>query len=221
MDSKLKDYFDKSALHAAIMCSFDAEGKHEWKSFGPQVWDEDGALTADHLFRLFSMTKAITSVAVMQLVEQGKIELDASLNELMPEMAAIPILNENDELVDCDKPITMRQLLTHTSGFVYDFASIRLAKFVKYKMDDFPHTEPPRTFEPGAEWCYGTSTMWAGRVVEKISGKTLQEYFEDHIFTQLKMDSTWFNVPEDEKHRIVSWGILDQNDKIIERRKEK
>jgi len=206
MNEKLKTFFGDTSLNSAIMGSTHGDGKIEWHAFGSAIWGGEGTINADNVFRIWSNTKAITTVAVLQLVEQGKLTLDGSLNELMPEMASIPIINDEGELVKSDATITLKHLLTHTSGFAYDFTSSKLMKFKEEKPTDWPHPDFPRIFEPGEKWFYSTSTMWVGKIVEKISGKDLQTYFEDHIFKQLKMDSTWFNVPEDQQYRIVSWG---------------
>ncbi|PWN07285.1 serine hydrolase domain-containing protein [Rhodohalobacter mucosus] len=203
---ELSEYFDASTLPAAVMGSVSATEDTEWHTFGPSVWDEEEAVTEDHIFRIFSMTKAITSVAAMQLVEQGLIGLDEPLNELMPELASIPILTESGELVQSDAPVTLRQLLTHTAGFGYDFTSERLAAF---NPDDWEYADKPRLFEPGARWHYGTSTDWAGKVVEKVSGQDLETYFRENITGPLGMDRTWFNVPDSLKENIVSWGTRD------------
>jgi methyl acetate hydrolase len=93
--------------------------------------------------------------------------------------------------------------LTHTSGFGYGFIEQRLQDFNKegWQFEDLPRME-----KPGVLWRYGTSTDWVGKVVEKLSGKSLEDYFRDHITGPLGMHATWFNVPEDLQHLIVSYG---------------
>jgi CubicO group peptidase (beta-lactamase class C family) len=152
------------------------------------------------------MTKAIASVASLQLVEQGALTLDEPLNELMPEMASIPILTETGELYTSEAPSTLRHLLTHTSGFGYDFTSARLAAF---NPEEWPYPDKPRLFEPGARWHYGTSTDWVGKLIEKVSGKDLETYLRENITGPLGMHSTWFNVPDSLQAKIVSWGTRD------------
>jgi CubicO group peptidase (beta-lactamase class C family) len=179
------------------------DGKTETMSFGSAIWGEEEKVTADHIFRIASMTKAITSVAAMQLVEQGVIGLDDPLNDLMPEMVTIPILTNDGQLIESDDIITLRHLLTHTSGFGYGFLEKRLQDFNK---EGWQFEDLPRMDKPGVVWRYGTSTDWVGKVVEKLSGKTLEDYFRDHITGPLGMHATWFNVPEDLQHLIVSYG---------------
>jgi CubicO group peptidase (beta-lactamase class C family) len=204
--SPLSGYFETSTLPAAIMGSVTRNGQMEWKAFGPSVWNGTDTISENHIFRIFSMTKAIASVAALQLVEQGEIGLDDPLNDLMPEMATIPILNEDLELVQSNKAITLRHLLTHTSGFGYDFTSERLANFTPENWD---YEDMPRLFEPGERWHYGTSTDWVGKVIEKVSGQDLETYLRERITGPLQMNSTWFNVPDALKERIVSWGTRD------------
>lgn len=152
------------------------------------------------------MTKAIASVAALQLVEKGLIGLDDPLGKLMPEMTSIPILTETGELVEAKKSITLRNLLTHTAGFGYDFFDFRLKSFDKteWKYDDLP-----RLFEAGERWNYGTNTDWVGKIIEKISGEDLETYLRNHVTGPLQMNSTWFNVPDYLKENIVSWGMRD------------
>lgn len=204
--SAISEQFDESGIPSAIMGSIQSDGTEHWRAFGPAKWDETGTVNEDNIFRIYSMTKAITSVAAMQLVEQGQIGLDEPLNDLMPEMASIPILTETGDLISSDRAITLRHLLTHTAGFGYDFTSPRLQAF---QPESWEYEDKPRLFEPGESWRYGTSTDWAGRVVEKISGQTLEQYFRDNITGPLGMDATWFNVPENLQDRIVSWGVKD------------
>ena len=201
--SVLRAYYEASSLPAAIMGHVSRGGKMEWMAFGPSVWGGVDTVSENHIFRIFSMTKAIASVAALQLVEQGLIGLDDPLNDLMPEMTGIPILTEEGGLYTSETPVTLRQLLTHTSGFGYDFTSERLRAF---NPGDWPYEDKPRLFEPGERWLYGTSTNWVGRIVEKVSKKDLETYFREHITGPLGMNSTWFNVPDHLKERIVSWG---------------
>lgn len=205
-DSILKEYFDSGSIPSAIMGSIDDEGHTTWHAFGPSIWAGKDTVTADHIFRIFSMTKAIASVAALQLVERDLVGLDDPLNELMPEMTSIPVLTEDGELVETDKAITLRLLLNHTAGFGYDIFDPRLQAFDRtgWKYEDLP-----RLFEPGSRWHYGTNTDWVGKIIEKISGQDLETYFRENITGPLEMNSTWFNVPDDLTAKIVSWGARD------------
>lgn len=196
---------NQSPIPTSVFGYVTKNGKTETMAFGTAIWEGEEKVTADHIFRIASMTKAVTSVAAMQLVEQGLINLDDPLNDLMPEMVSIPILTKDGQLVENDDIITLRHLLTHTSGFGYEFIEKRLQNFNKegWQFEDFPRMD-----KPGEIWRYGTSTNWVGKVVEKLSGKSLENYFRDHITGPLEMHSTWFNVPEEMQHLIVSYGIM-------------
>ncbi len=206
-DSTLKTYFESSSIPAAIMGTIDGNGKTTWHHFGPSIWeDSTSVVTENNIFRIYSMTKAITSVAALQLVEKGLIGLDDPLNELMPEMIAIPILDEDGNLIHSDEVITLRQLLTHTSGFGKD---LFYSKLYNFNTENWPYEVLPRLFQPGTSFAYGDGLDWAGKVVEKISNQNLEIYFKEHITGPLRMNSTWYNVPKDLSENIVTLGGRD------------
>jgi CubicO group peptidase (beta-lactamase class C family) len=163
----------------------------------------------DAIFAIASMTKPVTSVAVMQLVEAGKVKLDVPAATYLPELAAVQVL-EGGALRAPKGPITVRHLLTHTSGFGYEFLNADLHDYAaKGKIpsafaggDGF--MKAPLVFDPGARWEYGINTDWLGRLVEKVSGQTLEAYFRQHVFAPLGMDDTFFNVPPDKQPRQPS-----------------
>jgi len=152
------------------------------------------------------MTKAITSVAALQLVEKGLIGLDDPLNELMPEMIVIPILDEDGNLIHSDEIITLRQLLTHTSGFSKNVISSKLYNF---NDENWSYEVLPRLFQPGTSFAYGDGLVWVGKVVEKISNQDLETYFRENITGPLKMNDTWYNVPKNLRENIVTLGGRD------------
>ncbi len=202
----LKTYFQNSNLPAAIMGYSTVEGEMEWFAYGPSVWGGKDTINENNIFRIASMTKAIASVAALQLVEKGFIGLDDPLDDLMPEMTSIPILTLNGDLVAANKPITLRHLLTHTAGFGYNLFDYRLQSFDN---SEWHYDDLPRLFEVGERWQYGTNTDWVGKIIEKLSGEDLETYFRKNVTGPLKMNSTWFNVPENLKENIVSWGRRD------------
>jgi CubicO group peptidase (beta-lactamase class C family) len=165
-------------------------------------------LTADALFRIASMTKPVTSVAAMQLVEQGKIALDDPVERFLPALAKPPVFQTFDartgqyQLRPSTKPITVRHLLTHTSGLGYVFTSPTLRDFKPRAGESYP--VGPLLFEPGEQWMYGTSTDMIGRLVETVSGRKLNDYFRRHIFAPLRMTDTSYNVSADKARRLVS-----------------
>ncbi len=169
---------------------------------GTTVLNGGSNITAETLFWIASMTKPVTSVAAMQLVERGRLELDAPIGDLLPDLAN-PLILENGKTRPATQKITLRQLLTHTSGFSYGFASAELAAYIRD--NDIPASpgkraslNVPLLFEPGARWEYGISTDWVGLAVEAASGETLDQYFIDHVTGPLGMADTVF-LPNDEQ----------------------
>jgi len=165
-------------------------------------------LTKDALFRIASMTKPITSVALMQLVEQGKISLDDPGEKYLPELANLKVVESFNAATGdyklrapASRP-TVRQFLTHTSGLGYGFTNTTLRDFKPRAGESFPFG--PLVFDPGERWLYSTSTDVVGRLVEVISGQKLEDYFREHIFAPLKMNDTFYNVPEAKGPRLVA-----------------
>ncbi|MBM3813150.1 MAG: beta-lactamase family protein [Acidimicrobiia bacterium] len=171
----------------------------------------EGAAAMDKsaIVAIASMTKPITSAAVMQLVESGKIKLDDPASHYAPELADLQVL-ENGKLRPPKSPVTVRHLLAHTAGFGYEFMNQQIAAHVKAGKtpsimaggDGF--LKAPLLFDPGTRWEYGINTDWLGRIVEKVSGKNLAEYFHEHIFQPLGMHDSFFVVPEDKKARLAA-----------------
>jgi methyl acetate hydrolase len=199
MDSLLK----RSDIPCVVAVAINSHGEELTYTYGPAIWQSDIPVTKNNIFRIASMTKLITSIAALQLVENGSVSLDEDLSLILPEMSAIPILTDDKKLVQGSEPVTLRHLLTHTSGFGYYFTDSLLAK---HNRAEWNYQDLPRRFESGSKFLYGTSTDWAGKLVEKISGLTLEEYFRAHITGPLGMDRTWFNVPEALQNNIVSHG---------------
>lgn len=167
------------------------------------------AMTIDGIFQIASMTKAITSVAAMQLVERGLLALDEPIAPILPELANPDVLNGFDGdgapiMESASTAITLRHLLTHTSGLGYAFTCSDMAKAQgKVAPASIASITAPLMFEPGADWLYGVSTDWVGRAVESASGQTLGAYMEEHIFAPLAMHDTGFSVSPDKIGRRV------------------
>ena len=165
-------------------------------------------LKADALFRIASMTKPVTSVALMQLVEQGKLGLDDPAGKFLPELAGAKVIESFDpktgdyKLRPAKSAPTVRQFLTHTSGLAYPFTSVVWRDLKPRAGETYPFGGP-LLFDPGTRWHYSTSTDVVGRLVEVISGQKLEDYFRQHIFAPLKMDDTSYNVPESKASRLV------------------
>ncbi len=164
-------------------------------------------MTTDAIFRIASMTKAVTSVALMQLVDEKKVGLDDPVSKYFPAFAKLSVITSFDQATGAytvrpaSRPVTVRHLLTHTSGLGYGFTSPIVRDFKPRNGDTFE--VGPLLFDPGADWIYGTSTDWVGRIVESVSGKDLDTYFRERIFGPLGMRDSHFNVPETALPRLV------------------
>ena len=176
--------------------------------FGKAEVGRGRPMTADAIFRIASMTKAVTSVAAMQLFEQGRFTLDDPAEKYLPELAHLMVFESFDHATGAykvrpaAKKVTIRHLFTHTSGLGYSFTSPIVRDFKP--RDGEKYEAGPLLFEPGTQWMYGTSVDWLGRLVEKLSGANLEAYFRDHIFTPLGMPDTFYNVPESKQARLVT-----------------
>lgn len=165
-------------------------------------------MPADALFRIASMTKPVTSVAAMMLVEAGKLGLDDPVSKYVPGFEGRPVLerfNTADGTYDtrpAKRPVTIRHLMTHTSGLGYGFSSPIVSRLAQGNREK--EAGLPLLHDPGDKWTYGTSTRVLGQVVEKISGQPLDVFFRDRIFGPLKMTDTSFVVPPEKVSRVVT-----------------
>ena len=184
-------------------------------AFGKQYAAKSVPMATDSIFRIASMTKAVTSVAVMQLVERGRVKLDEPAGTYLPYLARVEVLEDFDangaaKLRPPKTPGTVWQLLTHTSGFGYEYFDEKLSRYVaaggvtSIRTGDDGFLKAPLLFDPGTKWEYGISIDWLGRLVEKVSGQSLEEYFRQNIFAPLGMEDSFFNVPADKQARVVT-----------------
>jgi methyl acetate hydrolase len=184
-------------------------------AFGTRDLAQGPAMTLDTIFRLASMTKAVTSVAAMQLVEQGKLQLDQPVGNILPELSAPQVLDGFDDsgaprLRPAKRPITLRHLLTHTAGFGYEVWDPLLIRYVKASGTPSGTTGKlaslrlPLVFDPGERWEYGINLDWVGRTVEAVSGLPLEVYFRQHIFAPLGMSDTDYVISAAQRSRLVS-----------------
>ena len=198
----MDEAMQSSDLPAMVAIAINKQGKKIVYEHGKAIWTKDTDVTSDHIFRIYSMTKLITSIAALQLVDQGILTLDDDLSDIMPEMTAIPIMS-NGELIEPVNKITLRHLLTHTSGFGYMGATVSDDGFAN---QDWEYKDAPRHFESGTDFLYGTSTDWVGMLVEKLTEMDLEAYFRNNITGPLGMTRTFFNVPDSLHSLIVSRG---------------
>jgi methyl acetate hydrolase len=183
-------------------------------AFGKRDLSKDDAMTPDGVFWIASMTKAITAAAAMQLVEQGKLSLDAPIGKVLPDLASPQVLEGfgakgEPKLRPAKTPITLRQLMTHTAGFCYDIWNADMATYLEKaglpsittcKNDAL---KTPIATDPGTRWEYGTNMDFVGKAVEATSGKRLDAYLRDHLFAPLGMNDTGFKISESMRKRLV------------------
>lgn len=163
------------------------------------------ALKPDSIFRIASMTKPITGVAMMQLWEQGKWKLSDPVSKFIPEFANLKVKGANGALVAQNTPMTMAQLMSHSAGFgvsaVYNDAGLG-ATDLQGMVDKL--AKLPLETQPGTVWDYGPVVNIQGYIVEKLSGQSLDVYFDEHIFKPLGMVDTGFWMPEEKAGRVVA-----------------
>tara|TARA_B100000925_G_C22000970_1_gene471246 strand:- start:1496 stop:2683 length:1188 start_codon:yes stop_codon:yes gene_type:complete len=205
IDNQLNEAINNSDILAVVMGKINKDGKMNFYSNGPSRWERNDTINENNIFRIASMTKALGSVAALQLVERGEITLDEPLDEYLPEMSSRKIINEDNEISKPKNSITLRHLLTHTAGFGYWFTSEKLSRWNELKEEiNWKENYQPRLFESGTSYMYGTNIDWVGQLVEKISGMNLEDYFRKNITGPLEMNSTWFNVPEELESLVVA-----------------
>ncbi len=194
-------------------------------AFGRRRLPEESPMTRDTVFRVASMIKPFTSVAALQLVERGKISLDAPVPDLDPALGSPQVLDGFDakgapQLRPAKRPISLRHLLTHTAGFAYrlwDAKAVRYSKSIKL-LPRSQRRQAPRTplmFDPGEGWQYGTSVDWVGRIVELASGDRLDVYFRKHIFEPLGMNDTAFVISPQQRAREASMHQRERDGSLI------
>ena len=209
LDASLRGAVERKDVPGVVALVTDRKGVIYQSAFGVADVSTGRPLTADALFRIASMTKAVTSAALMQLVEQGRISLDDPAEKYLPELAGLKLLEKFDPATGnysvrpVTKKPTVRHFLTHTSGLAYPFTSAVWRDLKPRAGETYPFGGP-LLFEPGERWHYSTSIDVVGRLVEVVSGQKLEEYFRQHIFAPLKMDDTSYNVPEAKGPRLVA-----------------
>lgn len=191
-------------------------------AFGRRSLASEAAMTPDTVFAIASMTKAITAIAALQLVEAGRLPLDAPLGDLIPELAAPVVLEGFDaddapQLRPAASPPTLRQLLSHTSGYGYAFWDPMVARAAKALslpglFDGSDRVfETPLMFDPGTRWQYGVGIDAAGRLVEAVTRRRLGAWFAERIFGPLGMADTQFGLRADQRRRLADrhWRAAD------------
>ena len=182
------------------------------------------AVQPDSIFSIASMTKAIASVAALQLVERGKLRLDEPVARFLPQLAKPQVLDGFENNVPRFRPartaLTLRHLLTHTSGFCYSRWDAEMFRYST--LPGLPQNAlQPLMFEPGTRWQYGEGIDWVGRLVEAVSGLSLEAYCQANILQPLAMPDTSFILPAAKFERLVSLYDRDPADGTLKQRERK
>ena len=180
----------------------------------------DVALDDTHIFRIASMTKPIVTLAALQLVAGGDLRLDQPMKEILPVLGEVQVVSRTgDELVFAPlaRDITLHHLLTHTSGYAYDFHAEMIAELVAQEKiaglasDNDAFLAAPLIFQPGENWEYGINIDWAGKIVEKVSGVDLNEYVKANILRPLGMKNTSFSINDLSADALVPLSLRDDD----------
>jgi CubicO group peptidase (beta-lactamase class C family) len=178
------------------------------------------AMSSDTIFRIASMVKLLTSVAALQLVERGKLRLDEPAAHIDPTLGSVQILAGFDakgapQLRPPHKPITLRHLLSHTSGFSYPLWDPDVVRYLKAARNNPALPRRPLMFEPGTKWAYGGSLDHVGRLVEIAGGASLDRYFRGHIAGPLGMHDTAFTITENQHARQASLHVRSADGRLL------
>jgi methyl acetate hydrolase len=200
-----------SHIPGLVAMVVDAQGTRYVGAFGRQDVAGNVAMREDTIFRIASMTKPVTSLAVMLLVEEGKVALDDPVERYLPDYANPRVVESFFPLerVYTTRPaarsITVRHLLSHSSGLAYPFTSPTLSQLQGSGSDARPLPVPaPLLHDPGAMWTYGESTRVLGLIVEKVSGMGLEAFMQQRIFAPLGMNETFYTVPAGLRGRVAT-----------------
>src|SRR5882724_8158193 len=214
IDQILRQKTDAKEIPGVVAMAASGDDVIYQGAFGKRDLSKDDLMTADSVFWIASMTKAVTAAAAMQLVEQGKLSLEGPIGTLLPDLASPRVLegfdaNGDPKLRSARNPITLRHLMTHTAGFCYDMWNGDMVKYLEKTGTPGITTcknaalKTPIMSDPGTRWEYGTNIDFVGKAVEAVSGKRLDAYLRDHLFTPLGMTDTGFKLGESQRKRLV------------------
>lgn len=215
-------YVDAGKIPCSVVQVADTSGVVYTDSYGWADVEEQLPISTDSIFRIYSMTKPITSLTLMQLYEEGALLLEDPVEKFLPEFANPQVMVGGSDLAPVTRPasrsITIRDILTHCSGLTYGFfrqtpldARYREQGLGDFSKADYSLSEgmerlaaQPLLFEPGTSWNYSMSTDVCGAVIEAITGVTLAQAFAERVFNPLSMLDTGFSVPASEAERFTS-----------------
>ena len=215
VDDLLRRAVDNGDVPGVVAMAADAGRIIYSGAFGRRLLPNGAAMSTDTIFWIASMTKAITSTAAMILVEQGKLTLDAPIRNVLPELATPQVLegfstDGTPKLRTTTVPITLRHLLTHTSGFGYDIWNRDISRYrdtmgiPELMSCQNAALNMPLVSDPGAQWEYGIGIDWAGKAIERVSGKTLQAFFDENLFGPINMRDTAFRLTPERRNRLAA-----------------
>jgi len=216
IDAVLRGAVEVRAVPGVVAVAAGDAGPIYEGAFGVRDLAGGPAMTLDTVFRIFSMTKAITSVAAMQLVEAGKLNLDGPVPDIgEPALAAPQVLEGFDAagaplLRPAKRPIILKQLMTHTAGFTYEYWNADMLRYVEttgtptMMSGRLAALRRPLSFDPGERWEYGINIDWIGRIIEAVSGQSLDAYLRERIFAPLGMVDTGFVLTPEQHTRQAS-----------------
>lgn len=208
LDGVLREGVEAGAVPGVVALVTSGDSVLYRSAFG--VMDAEGAvpMREDAIFVIASMTKPITSVAAMTLVEEGLVGLDEPASAYLPELANRRVLVEVDAADStvttrpATRPVTVRDLLRHTSGLGYTFSSPELLEWTQITGN--PALDQPLLHDPGQRWTYGSNTYFVGRIIEEVSGMGLAEFFRTRVLVPLGMEDTSFDLPVEDRNRRAS-----------------
>ena len=208
----LQQYVDSGEIVGVVsMVARRGEIVH-FENYGTLNMETGAPIEKDSLFRIYSMSKPITTVAAMMLYEEGKFQLNDPVSKFLPEFAELKVMGEGGALVAPQRPMTMQMLMSHTAGLSYGVFGDTLVDRQYRDADILSNTDLaemtarlgkiPLQYQPGTRFHYSVSVDVLGRVVEVLSGQPLDEFFQQRIFAPLEMTDTFFEVPADKKPRF-------------------
>lgn len=217
----LTDATARGDVPGVVVAVVNKDGLLYNEAFGKSSTLRNTPMAKDTIFNIASMTKAVTSVAIMMLADEGKLKLDDDVAKFLPKYkdpVVISKFNAADGTYDtrpAKRPITIRHLLTHTSGIGYGFSNQTVATLTQKTMKT--EVDLPLLFEPGESWAYGASTRVLGSVVEAISGQKLDAFLDSRILKPLGMQDTAYLVPPSKYSRVAGVNQRGADGKFTER----